>query len=193
MKNQKINTRLSAQYLSPAALPQKGAVLFVSLIMLIVVTLMGVIAMKSSTLQEQLAAAAMDQNLAFQAAESALRDAEIFINTSLITAPEFSTACTNGLCLPSNTAVTAWDAIGDWNTSTLPIVFGAQTAAPAISNVSRQPRYIIELLGDIPCDFNGCDVTMPLKTAGTGFRITAMGWGRRAAIPVMLQSVYVKI
>lgn len=198
MKNQKINAYLSQQYLSQADFSkadssEKGAVLFVSLIMLVIVTLMGVIAMKSSTLQEKLAAAAMDQNVAFQAAESALRDAEIYINSSLSITSGFSTACSNGLCLPSNTAVSAWDGIGDWSTSALPIIFGTQTTAPAIASVSRQPRYIIELLGDIPCTVGCSSKLPPATTDGTAFRITAMGWGRRTTTPVMLQSVYVKI
>ena len=161
--------------------------------MLVVVTLMGVIAMKSSTLQEKLAAAAMDQNVAFQAAESALRDAEMFINSSVTAASGFSAACTGGLCLPSNTTISAWEGITDWSTSALPIIFGSQTAAPPIASVARQPKYIIELLGDIPCS-PGCSARIPaVGSAGTAFRITAMGWGRRTSTPVMLQSIYVKI
>lgn len=193
MQNLKNNSYLSQRYLSQSYFLQKGAVLFVSLIMLVVVTLMGVIAMKSSTLQEKLAAAAMDQNVAFQAAESALRDAEMYISSSVTAASGFSADCTNGLCLPSTSAISAWAAIADWNTSALPIVYGSQTAAPAISSVARQPRYIIELLGDIPCSV-GCSLNMQkLESDGTAFRITAMGWGKRTSTPVMLQSIYVKI
>jgi type IV pilus assembly protein PilX len=188
MQNQPINS-----YFSQQALSQTGAVLFVSLIMLVVVTLMGVIAMKSSTLQEKLAAAAMDQNVAFQAAESALRDAEMYINNNLSSASGFSSTCIDGLCLPSTTSVSAWDSITDWSTSALPIVFGSQTAAPPIASVARQPKYIIELMGDIPCA-PGCSARIPLMGSdGTAFRITAMGWGRRTSTPVMLQSIYVKI
>lgn len=173
---------------------QQGAVLFVGLILLIVVTLMGVVAMKSSILQEKLAAGAMDQNIAFQAAESALRDAEIYINSSVTAASGFSAACTSGLCLPSTTSTSVWDAITDWSSSTLPINFGAQTSAPAIPDVARQPKYIIELLPDIP-PAAGTGLRPPGADAtdGTAFRITAMGWGKRSTTPVMLQSVYVKI
>lgn len=173
---------------------QQGAVLFVGLIMLIVVTLMGIVAMKSSMLQEKLAAGAMDQNIAFQAAESALRDAEIYINASVTSASGFSAACTNGLCLPSTTSTSVWDAIADWSGSALPIIFGTQTAAPAIPNVYRQPRYIIELLPDIPpAPGTGLRPPGASATDGTAFRITAMAWGKRSTTPVMLQSVYVKI
>ena len=163
---------------------QQGAVLFVGLIMLIIITLMGVVAMKSSILQEKLSAGAMDQSIAFQAAESALRDAEIFANT-LDSSSAFTSACTGGLCLPSSTATQAWQSISDWTASTLPIVYGASTGAAAISGVALQPRYIIELLPDLPVRPGNPD-------PANAFRITAMGWGKRASTPIMLQSIYIK-
>ncbi len=55
---------------------QQGAVLFVSLLLLLVMTLITVAAMQTTTLEESMAANLKDRNLAFQAAESALRDAE---------------------------------------------------------------------------------------------------------------------
>jgi type IV pilus assembly protein PilX len=168
---------------------QYGAVLFVGLIMLLVLTLMGIVAMKSSILQEKLASGAMDQNVAFQSAESALRDAEIYINSSITPASGFVAACTNGLCLPSTTSTSVWDAISDWTSDARPIVFGSKTAAPTIPDIARQPRYIIELLPDLPSPPGGS----AKETDGTAFRITAMGWGKRPSSAVMLQSVYVKI
>lgn len=58
------------------AIRQQGAVLFVSLLLLLVMTLLTVAAMQTTTLEESMAANLRDRNLAFQAAESALRDAE---------------------------------------------------------------------------------------------------------------------
>ena len=168
---------------------QQGAVLFVGLIMLIIVTLMGVVAMKSSILQEKLSAGAMDQSIAFQAAESALRDAETYAKQNLNSSSAFTSACTGGLCLPSSTATQAWQSISDWTTSALPIVYGANTGAAAISNVALQPRYIIELLPDLPV---GSGSSLSTPNPGNAFRITAMGWGKRASTPIMLQSIYIK-
>jgi type IV pilus assembly protein PilX len=170
---------------------QQGAVLFVGLIMLVILTLMAVVAMKSSILQERLASGAMDQNVAFQSAESALRDAEIYINANITPASGFVAACTNGLCLPSITSMSVWDAISDWTSDARPIVFGSKTSAPAIPDIARQPRYIIELLPDLPAaPGNGGKSS---GNDGTAFRITAMGWGKRPSTAIMLQSVYVKI
>lgn len=54
---------------------QHGAVLIVSLILLLVMTLIGVFAMRDTILQERMAGNARDRDMAFQAAEGALRDA----------------------------------------------------------------------------------------------------------------------
>jgi Tfp pilus assembly protein PilX len=75
------------------------------------------------------------------------------------------------------------------------LAYGAITLAPAIPGVISQPRYIVELLPDLPAGA-GQSMTLTLKTSATGggtaFRITAMGWGKKQGTQVMLQSVYLK-
>ena len=63
---------------SPAT-HQSGAVLIISLIMLLLLTLIGTTSMQTTTLEEKMAGNMRDRNIAFQAAESALRDAELDI------------------------------------------------------------------------------------------------------------------
>lgn len=55
---------------------ERGAVLLVSLIMLLLLTIIGVAAMRDTNLQERMAGNMRDRNLAFQAAEAGLRFAE---------------------------------------------------------------------------------------------------------------------
>ncbi len=55
---------------------QSGAVLVISLIMLLLLTLIGASSMQTTTLEEKMAGNIRDRSLAFQAAESAIRDAE---------------------------------------------------------------------------------------------------------------------
>lgn len=55
---------------------QSGAALVVGLVLLVVITLVGVGAMQTTTLQEKMAGNLRDSNLAFQASEAALRDCE---------------------------------------------------------------------------------------------------------------------
>jgi type IV pilus assembly protein PilX len=54
---------------------QSGAVLIVSLIMLLVLTIIGVTSMRSATLEEKMAANSMNYNVTFHAAESAIENA----------------------------------------------------------------------------------------------------------------------
>lgn len=58
----------------PAPRQQRGVVLAVSLILLLLLTILAITASTSSTLQERMAANAQDENIAFQASESALAD-----------------------------------------------------------------------------------------------------------------------
>ena len=55
---------------------QRGAVLVVALLMLLVMTVLGVTAMQMSRMEERMAGNSRDINLAFQGAEAGLRDAE---------------------------------------------------------------------------------------------------------------------
>ena len=55
---------------------QKGAALIVSLIILALMTLLGLSSISTSSLEEKMTANLRDHELAFQAAEIALRDAE---------------------------------------------------------------------------------------------------------------------
>jgi type IV pilus assembly protein PilX len=60
---------------------QNGAVLLVALIMLLLLTILGAAAMRDTNLQERMAGNMRDHNLAFQAAEAALRFAEQEVKT----------------------------------------------------------------------------------------------------------------
>ena len=56
--------------------PQEGFVLIVGLVILGLLTMLALSAMRDTTMQEKMAGASRDSGRAFQAAESALRDAE---------------------------------------------------------------------------------------------------------------------
>jgi len=58
---------------------QNGAVLIVSLVMLVLMTIISLSSMRVTTLEEKMAGNALNTNLAFQAAETALRAAETSI------------------------------------------------------------------------------------------------------------------
>ena len=58
---------------------QRGWVLVVGLVILVMLTILSMALMKTTRLEEKMAGATRDMNLSFQAAETALRAAEAFI------------------------------------------------------------------------------------------------------------------
>ena len=59
---------------------QRGSALIIALVFLLVMTLIGVTAMQGTSQQESMAGNMRDRNLAFQAAEAALRAGETWLN-----------------------------------------------------------------------------------------------------------------
>ena len=74
---------------------QSGAVLIISLIMLLLLTLIGLSGSQVTALEEKMAGNMRDKNLAFQAAESALRAVEATLNPPF-PLPTFTAAGTGG-------------------------------------------------------------------------------------------------
>ena len=71
------HAQLSASMMErPMKNKQQGAVLAVSLIMLLVMTLLGISSLQGTTIEEKMAGNLMDRIRSFEAAESALREGE---------------------------------------------------------------------------------------------------------------------
>jgi type IV pilus assembly protein PilX len=179
--------------LHPAIRLQRGASLVIALMFLIVLTVLGLVAARSSTVQERMAGNDRDRAIAFEAAEAALRDAELDVRQNLTPAAPFDAACTDGLCRPSGVATANWDSIS-WAGATSRI-YGVRTGAGAYPlAVANPPRYIVELMDDVDARSGNTIKVQPGASVGkaTPFRITARGWGRRPGTQVELQSVYLK-
>lgn len=63
---------------------QSGATLLIALVLLIVMTLLGLASIRSTSMQERMGANMFDRSLAFQAVESALREAESTITVTTV-------------------------------------------------------------------------------------------------------------
>ena len=74
----------------------RGVALFISLVLLLMLTILGVSAVQGTSLEARMARNDHDTLLAFQAAESALRDAEDQLETITSTV-NFTDAGANGL------------------------------------------------------------------------------------------------
>ena len=175
---------------------QSGASLIVALLFLVVLTVLGLVAVRSSTLQERIAGNDRDRATAFEAAEAALRDAEEDVRDNITAANVFTTTCANGLCLPATTATPRWNAITWVAANSLEYGVASGAGDYPVADLAQPPRYIVELLPDIPpISGSSNNINALLKsstTGGTAFRITARAWGRRNTTQVMLQTVFVK-
>jgi len=167
-------------------------VLVVSLVILTVLTLLGVGAMQMDAIEEHMAGNMSDLNVAFQAAESGLRDGELDVLKNIGPATVFDSSCTNGLCTVNDTSTPTWKTL-DWSNTGVTRAYGQYTGATPLSNVAAQPRYIIEKLPTLAAT-TGESVAVGIKPSGNGeaFRITALGYGGRPESKVMLQSIFVK-
>ncbi len=179
------------------AFRQSGASLIVALLFLLVLTILGLAVMRATTVEVRIVGFEQDRNLAFEAAEAALRDAERDLAANgLDTDSPWATDCTGGgggLCRPGNNATPLWNSIA-W-TDANSRRYGTRTGVGAYpANVSAEPRYIIEILPNLPAPTGSSLVagSRASTTGGTAYRITAVGWGRNADTRTMLQSVFIK-
>lgn len=194
---------MKALHTSPARL-QRGFSLIVGLIFLVAITLLGVIAMKNTLLQERMAGGLRDRSLAFQAAEAALRDAKLDLlnmraggivcapnnchpNNPIVHESGFDTACTLGRCFddPGDgwgyggvAGQAAWDA---FPLNAGPSVqYGFYTGSPPIGGVAAPPRYLIEAFLDVD----------GIGDKKAYYRITARAVGANPNTAVVLQEVF---
>lgn len=174
---------------------QQGAALIVALIFLVVITLLGLSSIRTAVQEERMTSNYLDRNLAFQAAEAALRAGEAAavaqyaagnsgfpnngiyndVDSTCIAPP----ACTNGLCTnPDKDCTLRWDdpAFSGWVDVNLSLT----------STVGGTPQYFVEYLGNN----HPCEPSKPtLNLNCTRYRITARSTadGRAA---VVLQSIF---
>ncbi|WP_439857847.1 pilus assembly PilX family protein [Pseudomonas syringae] len=80
---------------------QRGMVLLVSLVFLLLLTLLGISSMQNATLQEKMAGSVVVRNVSFQAAEAQLR-----LGESSIMASGFSMAPCTAACAPPSDSTT---------------------------------------------------------------------------------------
>jgi type IV pilus assembly protein PilX len=167
---------------------QQGAVLVVSLIFLLVITMLAVGSMQNTMLEEKMAGNASDRNLAFQSTESALREAEVFIE-GIVSLGNFGSA--GGLrgrtdIEPSFYDQTTW---GDANN---------YVEAATDFGSYEEPRYFVKHLTTVAGTEGSLNMSGYGDNKGTGdvtiFRITARGTGASSdSAEVILRSQYGRI
>jgi type IV pilus assembly protein PilX len=145
---------------------QKGVVLIISLVILVLVTLVGLSTIRTTTMEEKMAGNSRDRDKAFQAAEAAVQTclAMLDSNPASYTAPKHTPA--------ASTATPLWEVETNWDSSS------ANTYAVDIgtdAKLAASPRCLVETLGG----------------AGS-YRVTGRAVGGSDKTIVMLQATYSK-
>lgn len=177
---------------------QRGSVLFVSLILLVVLTLIGVTAARMQTVEERMAQNDDNYQLALTSAEATARDIEDRIESG-------STLYVNGL--------EAYNTSGSWNltqelTGGGPAALGGADASiadtspaefataalsyngPAISTVPTQPQFLVEALPPVTDPGNPmCQAGYPPNPACVVYRITTVATGGDSGSTVTVQTL----
>lgn len=192
---------------------QRGAVLLVTLVLLLVVTLLGVGTISSTTLELKMASNNQQRQLVFQAAEAALVAAEkqLQFGGVPLTAVQdcasgssgcYEETCAGGLCFNGTYAAgdDQWDCTLDtsspppekpWRDSALDVFNNAgKYLTVTVGGLSSNVKYITEFLCFVEKG-NGSvfDNTNPNNGAPL-FRFTALATNNSGDVQVALQSTY---
>lgn len=180
---------------------QSGFSLITILMMMVVLMSLALAGMNSGIVQERMAGNARDRNIALQAAEAALRDAEAYIEANLTAASAFDMECTGGLCLPPSmtsnnpTSQPLWKTV-DWRPSkgkSRAYRDGVAGVKEELPDVFAPPRYIVELLPVLPpVSGQSASLGNSDEDAAQAFRISVRATGLRESTVVILQSTYIK-
>jgi type IV pilus assembly protein PilX len=188
---------------------QRGAVLIVALLFLVILTMLGVTAMTGTTMEQRMAGNTRDLAVALQSAEAAMRDARRDINGMVLNGAagrvpsihisQFGNGSGNndgncnavakGLCRPfAYTPVPGAILPAVLDITSKPYAeYGQYTGAYAIDGVSNQPRYLVEIFC-LPQQGTSIGVA-PCKF----YRITARGYGANPNSQVTLQEIFLSL
>lgn len=160
---------------------QSGAVLFIGVLIILVLSILVATAAQSSVLQQKMTSNLRDKQLAFQSAETALRAAESYIED---TSKEDLTGIfdnTNGLYAFDGTRnlkdTSTWSSLDT-------------VESHSLHQIKQKPVYIIEELPEIKDD--GDSLIVPKPISSSYYRATSKSNGGTEASISILQSVYVK-
>lgn len=171
---------------------QGGSALIIVLVLMVVLLVLSVSTSRSNVFLERASSNSREMDLAFQAAETALRAGEAAA-ASLAGPSDGDANCSvNGVCYLGNNNYRL--TLGAWNgksvmeaakapNSILDAEPAKTLAANTIDGVSRQPSYLIEILPSARAGEDGSSIIYL-------YRVTAKGWGKGANSSVVVQSVF---
>lgn len=165
---------------------QQGAVLILSLLLLLLLSLLAISSMQGTVMQERMVSAEREGMLSLEIAESAVRDAETFID-GLNTLTGFNG--TNGLFgignnTPDPLAAATWSGAN------------VRAAAPVVVNgISVTPKYFVTHVGDAEAKENlmvGQGYSGPVATEAQAFKIVTWSPGVTGDSQRVIESFYTR-
>lgn len=163
---------------------QSGAVLVTALVLLVVLTLLAVTSSRSSLTEERVTSNTQDANVAFQAAEAALRAGEEFLQQPNL--PYFEG--NDGLYQPAPpTGAPLWSTV-DWLSAAATRQYSGLDDAPG-SLSQAQASYIVEELPPVAGPGESLAADAPVDET-QNYRITARGLGIAGNARATVQSIY---
>lgn len=169
---------------------EKGVVLFMSLVMLLIITVLGLSSVQTTSLQERMARNSRDSNLAFQSAEAAIKAAESIVNAYVVEDSFDSlVGSESGLFFETGYNSTQNWVGFDWES-------GNYYSAAAIEGTAAVPKYIVEVVKTVVAYDDTLNLNNIGQDTGSGrthiYRITAYGTGGTSNAHVMIQSTFGK-
>lgn len=169
---------------------QRGATLLVGLIMVLLMTIIGLAAIRGSGLQEQMAGNMRDRHVGFEAAEAALREGESFLaNGGVAVLPKIDKdlGFYSSFDQPGSHY---WLGLGS-----APFNWDTQSASysGSLSHVSEQPQYVVEEVEFLEPGIDGSAAgwqDLQNQEPKIMFRVTSRALGGNENTVVVLQSTY---
>ncbi len=161
---------------------QQGISLAVCLVLLVLVMVIGLATMRGISMEARMSAAQYDRNIAFQAAETALREAETYADAPSAAASTAGASCAGGYCPKPNPSDTPRELDASFT--------GWQNATTSVSSNAGTPQLIVESMGKANNWFE-CDREIPPSPhcSTQRYRLTARSTNANRAT-VIVQSDY---
>ncbi len=177
---------------------QKGSVLLVSLMILLILTIAGLTVINSSSIEGKVTGQFMDHQVAFNVGEAALLAVENWVEATALDVTAFTSACTKGLCFNGSdpAVISTCDANPSfpWKDSVLWNDDARAGVLPVtLDGVVFNTRYLVEFRCYLPRESPGPD-SDPANSNDWAqlFRISVLANGNVDTTQVMLQSTYKK-
>jgi type IV pilus assembly protein PilX len=166
---------------------ERGVVMVIALLFLVIVSILGTFMFRSLTIQERVAGNTRDKLRAFEAAQSALQYGEWWLaqstDTNNITCGGATSVNANGMriCdLPlSNPTSLPWSIRTDYTPPTITVAAGGGLAASGDINYRGLPGLHVAYLG-----------TSSVVSGARLYRVTAFGYGGNADTAAVVSSTY---